>query len=692
MVGDRLIQVGSMSWNEYSTDLRKTFFEDMKPGDSTPILVDRNGQLIAIQWTLPGFNAGELWDQLNGQWFFAYFFWLAGLITVLFLRPRDERWWLMVAFGFLTAVWLITGSGPSNYHLWYSALILRVAVWLSVPVYLHLHWVFPQPLRKLPSVIPIIFYITALGLAIAQWFQFLPAYLYFAGFLFAIAGSLILLIIHAIRQAEVRRQLLFMIVVVCYAFLPMIALGIVATMKAPSYNPVWGLAFVSFAAIPFAYLYIIFRRGWGGLEMRANRLVSVYFFLISLGFIGIPIIAYFDRALPSADDTLIVATSTGLIAVIVSLWLFPRFQRFVEAQLLGIETAPEQIRDAYTMRTAQSISINALVDLIKEVMLPSVLVRQFLFVQFEEEQAKVLLDIGTDQNWKDNQTLSKLVALKDISRDEYLNSRPFPWVRLILPLKAGDKIIGLWLFGRRDPDDWYPQSEIPIIQSLAYQTAAVLGNIVQTEHLRLLCDADIMRYEQERLDLAHELHDNILNQMAAALMKDNHPSSANFQNTYNELIQRLREIVSDLRPPTLSDGLKVAIKQLADNLMERSGDAMNIVVNITAEEQRFPEGIERNIYRIVQQACDNTFQHGNAKQIFIAGSLTRHGIELSVQDDGVGFDSQQSFELDNLLTNRHFGLAGMIERGISIGGNVNISSTPATGTCVRIIWNMNHVG
>jgi hypothetical protein len=74
MVGDRLIQVGSMSWNEYSTDLRKTFFEDMKPGDSTPILVDRNGQLIAIQWTLPGFNAGELWDQLNGQWFFAYFF------------------------------------------------------------------------------------------------------------------------------------------------------------------------------------------------------------------------------------------------------------------------------------------------------------------------------------------------------------------------------------------------------------------------------------------------------------------------------------------------------------------------------------------------------------------------------------------------------------------------------------------
>ena len=91
MFGDRLVQVGPLSWDAFHSDLRKTLFEGVKKGEITPVTVERNGQLITIPWSLPGFNRGEFLNQLASQWFLAYAFWIAGLLTVVVLRPNDER-------------------------------------------------------------------------------------------------------------------------------------------------------------------------------------------------------------------------------------------------------------------------------------------------------------------------------------------------------------------------------------------------------------------------------------------------------------------------------------------------------------------------------------------------------------------------------------------------------------------------
>jgi hypothetical protein len=97
------------------------------------------------------------------------------------------------------------------------------------------------------------------------------------------------------------------------------------------------------------------------------------------------------------------------------------------------------------------------------------------------------------------------------SPDLLANDQPYSWIRLILPLKLGDDLIGFWLLGRRDPDDLYSQPEIPILSSLANLTAIALSNILQTERLKSMYETNITRYEQERLRLAHDLHDSILN-------------------------------------------------------------------------------------------------------------------------------------------------------------------------------------
>jgi signal transduction histidine kinase len=688
-VGDRLIQVGSLTWEDFHADLRRTFFAGVKPGEIVPIEVERAGQRITIPWRLPGINHGEVIDQFFSEWFMAYIFWLAGTLSLLVLRPKDERWGLLSAFNFLTAIWISAGSGLSNYHIGYAALILRVVVWLSVPIYLHLHWVFPRPLGKLPPLLVGSAYMGTFAVMIAQWLQLLPQTLYLLGFLIAILGSLILLFVHGFRQPDTRRDLRLLFIAAFFIFISLIGVGVVDLMNSSFRAD--NLALLSFPLLPVAYLHAAYRRQLGGFEMRVNRLMSIYFFVILLGIFELLLMITSDYLLTFPPGTLTIAVAVSLLTTVACLFGYPVFQDFVERSILGIRLPSQRIQETYSEHITASASLSNLVRILEDELLPSLLVRQFVFFKFEKDKPKVIFSAGiSSDQMPSEEDLWKFAGAKE---SQFLASnfgRPSTWVRWVLPLKVGDEMLGLWLFGRRDPDDTYSQAEVPILRSLADQTAVALSNIIQTERLKVMYEADINRYEQERLRLAHELHDSVLNQMAALLMKDAIPLSPNFQEAYNALIERLRGIVSDLRPPMLHYGLKPAIEELAENLTERGGDTVRFIVKVQTWEGRYSENVERNVYRIVQQACENALQHGKAKQVSIAGVLDGKSIELEVEDDGIGFDNNQSFDLDDMLANKHFGIAGMIERAMLIGGKVRIVSAPNTGTRVQVLWNADH--
>jgi len=167
---------------------------------------------------------------------------------------------------------------------------------------------------------------------------------------------------------------------------------------------------------------------------------------------------------------------------------------------------------------------------------------------------------------------------------------------------------------------------------------------------------------------------------------DAHNPTAKFQGAYDDLTKHLRDIVSDLRPPMLNYGLEPAIGELADNLMERSKDTIRIDMNVQSDGSRYPEKIELHLFRIVQEACENALRHAQAKNITISGTLFSQEIDLSLKDDGIGFDAGENLQLDVLITNRHFGLAGMMERAAIIGAEVRIKSKPEEGTGIQITW------
>jgi two-component system sensor histidine kinase DegS len=254
----------------------------------------------------------------------------------------------------------------------------------------------------------------------------------------------------------------------------------------------------------------------------------------------------------------------------------------------------------------------------------------------------------------------------------------------------GDSTLGFFLLGRRDPDDLYHQSEILILQSIANQTVIAWSNIISSEQLKQMYQLGVERYEQERLRLAHDLHDVVLNELGDMRIKLGE-LSPELHSTYQTLTLHLREIIDDLRPPMLTHGLALAIQSLAENLMQKTGDTIKIKVDLQATQERLPENIEVHLFRIVQEACNNVHKHAQAKHITIRGSLSPDKVDLLVEDDGIGFEMSNKWELSTILVNRHFGLAGMIERAYMIGAKVDIRSGETAGTKIQISWSANKV-
>lgn len=253
---------------------------------------------------------------------------------------------------------------------------------------------------------------------------------------------------------------------------------------------------------------------------------------------------------------------------------------------------------------------------------------------------------------------------------------------------------GVFLFGRRDPDDYYASAEIQSLQAIANQTALALANIEQAKSLRALYWNDIERQEIERKNLARDLHDDVLGQMTLlAQSVDDNLVSPQFSDAYQTSVNHIREIISGLRPALLNYGLRAGLDELVDELSSSSKladtERTKIEIDIPPSRYRYPSEVELHLYRIIQQACHNTILHADAAHLCLRGNFEIDEIKLTVQDDGVGFKAGDHIDLVSLLSNKRFGLAGMYERAALIDAKLDIKSVQPGGTIVSVTWNID---
>ncbi len=181
------------------------------------------------------------------------------------------------------------------------------------------------------------------------------------------------------------------------------------------------------------------------------------------------------------------------------------------------------------------------------------------------------------------------------------------------------------------------------------------------------------------------MHDDVLGQMALLVTQSASTDSPEFQERYQEVVGRLRQMVSQLRPPVLQFSLHLALEDLADALAEKFEGQAELHFEISESNSGYGSAVDEQLYRIVQQACENAFRHAQAQNIRVSGSLEPGRVELTVADDGIGFQLER-LDFTTLLAEKHFGLAGMFERADLIGAELAFASNPSQGTTVTVSW------
>ncbi len=196
--------------------------------------------------------------------------------------------------------------------------------------------------------------------------------------------------------------------------------------------------------------------------------------------------------------------------------------------------------------------------------------------------------------------------------------------------------------------------------------------------------------EEERLRLGHELHDDTVQSLIALSQEleraqRNVPAAAvdlrerltELRGLTSSIIGDLRRYISDLRPVYLEDlGLIPALEKLVGDLS--TSQSVGAELKVVGTPRRLSSDGELTIFRIVQEAMKNIGQHAQASRVEVKLEFDSDGITVFIEDDGVGFEAP---ETPSELTERgHFGLMGMQERAMLLGGWLSIGSEPGQGT------------
>lgn len=251
---------------------------------------------------------------------------------------------------------------------------------------------------------------------------------------------------------------------------------------------------------------------------------------------------------------------------------------------------------------------------------------------------------------------------------------------IAIPLKLYDKFMGMIVLSHNDPN-YYTTRHEQLVMVVANQAAITI------ENARLYQQARNLAVLQERQRLARELHDSVsqalygivLGVKTARAQLAKEPAKAADPLDYvlslsDAALTEMRALIFELRPESLeNEGLLAALERQAQVLRTR------FKINVDTdwdEEPPLSLPMKEVLYRVTQEATNNTAKHAAAKHVTIQLQQYDGQVILEIKDDGQGFDMNQTFP-------GHLGLYSMRERIEQVGGSFSIDSRLGQGTHIR---------
>ena len=210
------------------------------------------------------------------------------------------------------------------------------------------------------------------------------------------------------------------------------------------------------------------------------------------------------------------------------------------------------------------------------------------------------------------------------------------------------------------------------------------------KRLRILGGYILKAQHEERSRIARELHDDIGQRLAFVSMDlgrlehakmesvtDFRAAIAEVKTQVSEITRDIGALAHDLHSHVLdARGLVSASDDFCRELSARR----NISVKFRSERipAHIPDTTSFGLFRVLQEALQNGVKHSGAKTFEVTLTGSSRSIELSVKDEGQGFDPKEA------LKGKGLGLAGMEERMKLLGGELSVDSSPSRGTIIRV--------
>jgi signal transduction histidine kinase len=207
------------------------------------------------------------------------------------------------------------------------------------------------------------------------------------------------------------------------------------------------------------------------------------------------------------------------------------------------------------------------------------------------------------------------------------------------------------------------------------------------EHQRALA----MLHERELL--ARELHDSLGQvlgyttfrmEATRKLIADGKLSAADDQLVQMEHIVAdahadVREYILNLRTtPTDQQPFFSALQHYLDGFLKNYGIRVDLSVDTGVEDRIFPPNAQMQLFCIIQEAFSNARKHGQTDCLQLSFEMLDGLVRIRIRDNGRGFDPTRA------AGEGHFGLRFMRERAETLGGRLQVDSTPGQGTCVEV--------
>jgi signal transduction histidine kinase len=220
----------------------------------------------------------------------------------------------------------------------------------------------------------------------------------------------------------------------------------------------------------------------------------------------------------------------------------------------------------------------------------------------------------------------------------------------------------------------------------------------ENERARLAADQELVKSKQrlhelaghlqtsvelERAAIAREIHDDVGGSLTALKFDlawiDRHAKEPEVQQrvqsaleTVDLAIEASKRIMHNLRPAILEQGLVAALQWMTARFERRTG--IEAGLRVGDERLALPPGVPLVAYRTAQEALTNVSKHSQATKVGIELSLDSGVLTLEICDNGKGIAA------GDLAKERSFGIRGLHERAATVGGWVDLSSTPGHGT------------